>query len=280
MNNKIVMVVILFIALVGVAGAFYFYSGDIEPVPIVPVESVVCTQEAKLCPDGSYVGRTGPKCEFSDCPVPTIKEGTTAALNQKILNNGVFITPLEVVSDSRCPADVTCIQAGDVTLKVLLAKGTVTKEVTLTSSTPVVFENHNITLTSVTPAKNSKKSFVKEEYRFTFLVAPILGKNGTISGKVTTSPTCPVERIPPDPLCSPKPYATSIKIREEGKSAVVKTIQSDNAGAFSVALVEGSYELDAITASGSPFPSCSKVIVLVKADKTSVADISCDTGIR
>jgi hypothetical protein len=27
-----------------------------------------CTMEAKLCPDGSYVGRTGPNCEFSACP--------------------------------------------------------------------------------------------------------------------------------------------------------------------------------------------------------------------
>ncbi|MDP3763729.1 MAG: GerMN domain-containing protein, partial [bacterium] len=27
-----------------------------------------CTMEAKLCPDGSYVGRTGPKCEFAACP--------------------------------------------------------------------------------------------------------------------------------------------------------------------------------------------------------------------
>lgn len=29
---------------------------------------VACTQEAKLCPDGSYVGRTGPNCEFAQCP--------------------------------------------------------------------------------------------------------------------------------------------------------------------------------------------------------------------
>lgn len=27
-----------------------------------------CAQEAKLCPDGSSVGRTGPNCEFSSCP--------------------------------------------------------------------------------------------------------------------------------------------------------------------------------------------------------------------
>lgn len=31
-------------------------------------EQTVCTLEAKLCPDGSYVGRTGPNCEFSACP--------------------------------------------------------------------------------------------------------------------------------------------------------------------------------------------------------------------
>ncbi|MEK7176860.1 MAG: hypothetical protein AAB719_00980 [Patescibacteria group bacterium] len=31
-------------------------------------EQVFCTQEAKLCPDGSYVGRTGPRCEFAECP--------------------------------------------------------------------------------------------------------------------------------------------------------------------------------------------------------------------
>lgn len=30
--------------------------------------SVMCTQEAKMCPDGSYVGRTGPHCEFAACP--------------------------------------------------------------------------------------------------------------------------------------------------------------------------------------------------------------------
>ncbi len=29
---------------------------------------VACTQDAKLCPDGSYVSRTGLKCEFATCP--------------------------------------------------------------------------------------------------------------------------------------------------------------------------------------------------------------------
>ncbi|MDD3487180.1 MAG: hypothetical protein PHF35_02255 [Candidatus Moranbacteria bacterium] len=27
-----------------------------------------CTMEARQCPDGSYVGRSGPNCDFSPCP--------------------------------------------------------------------------------------------------------------------------------------------------------------------------------------------------------------------
>ncbi|MCX6718983.1 MAG: IPT/TIG domain-containing protein [Candidatus Taylorbacteria bacterium] len=32
---------------------------------------VACTMDAKMCPDGSYVGRVGPKCEFQACPTTT-----------------------------------------------------------------------------------------------------------------------------------------------------------------------------------------------------------------
>ncbi|PIR80340.1 MAG: hypothetical protein COU25_00640 [Candidatus Levybacteria bacterium CG10_big_fil_rev_8_21_14_0_10_35_13] len=31
-------------------------------------DQTVCTQEAKMCSDGSYVGRSGPNCEFAKCP--------------------------------------------------------------------------------------------------------------------------------------------------------------------------------------------------------------------
>lgn len=33
-----------------------------------PSEPVACTMEARECPDGSYVGRQGPHCEFAPCP--------------------------------------------------------------------------------------------------------------------------------------------------------------------------------------------------------------------
>jgi hypothetical protein len=41
-----------------------------------------CTLEAKICPDGSSVGRTGPNCEFTPCPeittTPTLNSDPTA----------------------------------------------------------------------------------------------------------------------------------------------------------------------------------------------------------
>ena len=32
------------------------------------VQPVACTADAKICPDGSGVGRVGPNCEFAPCP--------------------------------------------------------------------------------------------------------------------------------------------------------------------------------------------------------------------
>ncbi len=43
-----------------------------QPAPDVSVDGkggfTACTMEAKQCPDGTYVGRQGPRCEFAACP--------------------------------------------------------------------------------------------------------------------------------------------------------------------------------------------------------------------
>ncbi len=43
--------------------------------------TIACTQEAKLCPDGSAVGRTGPNCEFAECPDVNVNINTTTNTN-------------------------------------------------------------------------------------------------------------------------------------------------------------------------------------------------------
>lgn len=60
-----------------------------------------CTMEAKLCPDGSAVGRTGPKCEFAPCPTsiekPASSPTATSAAILQIPEIGIHITlPLEL----------------------------------------------------------------------------------------------------------------------------------------------------------------------------------------
>lgn len=39
-------------------------------LPQSPNLNSACPQDARLCPDGSSVGRTGPNCEFAQCPIP------------------------------------------------------------------------------------------------------------------------------------------------------------------------------------------------------------------
>ena len=68
------IIVVAALALLGNAQLFGWAPQ--APFPGSPLENasssgVACTQEAKLCPDGSAVGRTGPDCSFAACPVVT-----------------------------------------------------------------------------------------------------------------------------------------------------------------------------------------------------------------
>ena len=65
--NKKYFIIFIILILILLAGAIYlalwpgkFFGNQNKPI--------ACTMEAKLCPDGSAVGRTGPNCEFSPCP--------------------------------------------------------------------------------------------------------------------------------------------------------------------------------------------------------------------
>ncbi|MDP3953768.1 MAG: hypothetical protein Q8P99_03035 [bacterium] len=142
---------------------------------------IACTQEAKLCPDGSYVGRAGPNCEFTTCPN----------------------------------------------------------------------------------------------------VYGILPYNSGVRGVVTLGPTCPVERIPPDPNCADKPYKTTIKIfHVNNLNSAFLSVDSDEDGVFFASLPPGEYILDAGEGNNSGPPTCGRSQVTVAPDSFTPITISCDTGIR
>ncbi len=56
-----ILVVILIVIFAGAAGYLILFKKS-PPLP------KACTQETRQCPDGSYVSRTGPNCEFAECP--------------------------------------------------------------------------------------------------------------------------------------------------------------------------------------------------------------------
>ncbi len=102
--------------------------------------------------------------------------------------------------------------------------------------------------------------------------------NFGVKGTVSLGPTCPVQRIPPDPACADRPYATTIVVRRAGSSATFATGKSDATGAFRFSLLPGAYTLS--VSGGTMLPRCSPVDVTVSASGYVAANISCDTGIR
>jgi hypothetical protein len=73
-------------------------------------EGTMCTADAMLCPDGSYVGRTGPNCEFV-CPdaisVDTNPNGVEALRDRIVLSSplpgGTITSPLVITGEARGP---------------------------------------------------------------------------------------------------------------------------------------------------------------------------------
>ena len=63
--SEIAIGIILIIAIV-IGGIFYWQNKNIQQIQ-EPIQKA-CTMEARLCADGSSVGRTGLNCEFAPCP--------------------------------------------------------------------------------------------------------------------------------------------------------------------------------------------------------------------
>lgn len=64
MNQKSISLIVIILTIIGIfviGGEVWYWQSQKE-------KSVVCPQDTKLCPNGSYVFRTGSNCEFAACP--------------------------------------------------------------------------------------------------------------------------------------------------------------------------------------------------------------------
>lgn len=138
--------VILIIAVIGVIVWPKFFDRQ---------EKVFCTQEAKQCPDGSYVGRTGPKCEFTACPQINISEFNkpiTMRVNEGIIFSDSLSLTLQEISDSRCKPGVQCVWQGELSAVFSANINGSLKEIRLgtVNNTKVSFKNYIFSLENAT----------------------------------------------------------------------------------------------------------------------------------
>ncbi len=86
-------------------GALFVFTQSTTPKN----EGIACTMDARICPDGSAVGRTGPNCEFAPCPTPPVVDGIQAHIDSKAdlivmetpIRDRVITSPVTIIGDAR-----------------------------------------------------------------------------------------------------------------------------------------------------------------------------------
>lgn len=68
----VIALALLVIGLVTFATAYFSSLSSVGSMSVV--KNRACTEEAKLCPGGTTVSRTGPNCEFTPCPNNTLPD--------------------------------------------------------------------------------------------------------------------------------------------------------------------------------------------------------------
>lgn len=84
----------------------------------------------------------------------------------------VNLTPLNVDEDSRCPAGVQCIWAGQVRVKVLVEPAGADHAVFATLGQPLGVDGGTLLLESASPQRTSTAQTPPSHYRFTLRYTP------------------------------------------------------------------------------------------------------------
>ena len=114
MSNRILYIIIAVAVLAGVISALanYFASTAEAPTDLpltaTTTDATACTEDAMQCPDGLFVGRSGPNCEFV-CPAPTVPADVQEQIDAKAdlikvsspVGMSVVTTPLKLGGEAR-----------------------------------------------------------------------------------------------------------------------------------------------------------------------------------
>jgi hypothetical protein len=201
---------------------------------------------------------------------PTLHQAITLQVGEKTtLQNGLVLT-LKEINDSRCKPNVQCIWAGEISTLLGGRFNGSTADIRLGT-----VNNKNATWNGfVFALQNATTDNVT-------IVVSAMPVTGELRGTILVGPTCPVERIPPDPNCADKPFQNAkVVLKNKVSGAIAQQLLSDSVGNFSAVLSPGTYTIDTSSASGNLLPRCETKDVTVSAGTITNTDISCDSGIR
>jgi hypothetical protein len=101
-----------------------------------------------------------------------------------------------------------------------------------------------------------------------------------ISGIVTSGPTCPVMRDPPDPACDDRPLAGAVLLVLDVNGGEVSRAISDTEGRFTVELAPGVYRVEPQPVRGMVGTAAAVDIRIAADEPLAEIALGYDTGIR
>jgi hypothetical protein len=104
---------------------------------------------------------------------PEISNANELHVGQRKNINGIEVTFNSIIQDSRCPVDVQCIQAGNVTANVTLQSYDMVTIIQMVSNQIYTFDAHSISIVKVSPTQTSKTPISPKEYILGFKVEKI-----------------------------------------------------------------------------------------------------------
>jgi hypothetical protein len=172
MSNRFLFIVIGIAILLGIVATVVNRaappSDSTTQATSTATTTVMCTLDAMQCPDGSFVGRTGPNCEFVCPELPTVPEDVQAQIDAKadmitVANPRPLTTitnPLRITGHARgnwffeASAPVSLVNWDG----LVIAEGIITAEEDWMTTEFVPFSAE---LTFVSPYKTGDQDFMK-----------------------------------------------------------------------------------------------------------------------
>lgn len=262
------------IAVLVAIGTWVFLSQPRTP----KINSVTVVNEISSTTTPIIPQENPPVATSSSMITPDTKGRVVAKIGDTIILPGSSFKILGVTQDSRCPAGVACIWAGEVQLALLATEGNDHANIIIKSNAPAItIGKSNVTLVEVGPLK-TQEVIVDKSYRFIFQVqrTPTTPVTAGIRGRVLIGPMCPVVREGVD--CPDRPGEGIVLGVYDKKGRVAEATTDKNGNTGTIVLPVGVYTVR--QADGKVHPRIPETEVSVVKDQITEFTIHGDSGIR